>query len=77
MAWYWLLITFLMGALGGYILKDQLTTEVKSEVTIRRPKVKGRNNKMELDQVVDVVATSMTLRERRRARRKAKKIDNP
>ena len=63
---------FVIGALGGYILKDQLTTEVHSEVTIRRPKIKGRGNRMELDQIVDVTATAMTWKERRAARKKAK-----
>lgn len=63
---------FVIGALGGYILKDKLTTEIKSEVTIRRPKVRGRGNRMELDQVVNVTATAMTWKERRAARKKAK-----
>ena len=63
---------FAFGALSGYILKDQLTTEVKSEVTIRRPKIKGRGNKMDLDQVVDVTAKTMTWKERRAERKKAK-----
>ena len=62
------------GALGGYILKDLLTTEIKSEVTIRRPKIKGRGNKMELDQVVDVTATAMPWKERRAARKAKKDI---
>ena len=63
---------FVIGALGGYILKDQLTTEVKSEVTIRRPKIRGRGNRMELDQIVDVTATAMTWKERRAARKASK-----
>lgn len=76
MSWVWLIVTFLLGGLGGYILKDQLTVEYKSEVSIVKPKVKGKQNKLDLEQITEVHMKPMTWKERRaarKARRKAKK----
>lgn len=72
MAWYWGLILFLAGALGGYILKDQLTEEFRSQVTIHKPKVR-RGGIMDLDQAVEVNLKKMSFRERIQARRAQRK----
>jgi hypothetical protein len=66
---------FFIGALGGYILKDKTTIEYKSEVVLNRPKVKGRGNKMDLDQVTEVHMKPMTRKERREARRAKKQTE--
>jgi hypothetical protein len=55
----------------GYILKDQLTDEYVSNVTIHKPKIKG-GGKMDLDQEVVVNHKKLTWRQRRAARRERK-----
>ena len=72
MSWIWLLVVFLLGSLGGYMLKDQLTEEYVSHVTMHKPKVKGRGNKQDISQVAEVQMKKMSLKERRKARRASK-----
>jgi hypothetical protein len=72
MSWIWLIVTFLLGGFGGYILKDQLTEEYVSNVTMNKPKVKGRGNKLDADQVTEVNLKKLSWKERR-AKRKAQK----
>jgi len=72
MSWIWLLVTLLLGGLGGYILKDQLTVEYKSEVSIVKPKVKGKQNKLDLDQITEVHMKPMTWKEKRAAKKEAR-----
>jgi len=73
MSWHWILIAFVLGGLGGYILKDQLSEEYISNVTMFKPKVKGRQNRQDLSQVAEVTLKKMSRKQKREARRKARK----
>lgn len=74
MGWYaWLLIGMGFGALGGYLLKDQLSEEYVSNVSMYKPKVKGKGNTMDADQITEVHMTKLTPKERRQARREARR----
>lgn len=79
MAWYYVTILCLAAFWFGYFVKDQVTDEYVSNVTIHKPKVK-KGGTMELDQVVEVEHKKKTLldrirrrREQRKARRRVKK----
>ena len=72
MSWVWLIVTLLLGGLGGYILKDQLTEEYVSNVTMHKPKVKGRGNRQDIAQVAEVQMVKKSWKERRAARRASK-----
>jgi len=72
MTWYWIVILCVGSGWAGYILKDQLTDEYVSHVTIYKPKIKGGGD-MDLDQEVVVNHKKLTRRERREARRATKK----
>lgn len=65
---------WILGVVVGYILKDQLTEEYKSEISIRKLKVKGDGNRMDLDldQDLEISTKRLTLRERLQARRNRK-----
>ena len=67
---------FFAGALAGYILKDQLTEEYVSHVTMIKPKVKGRGNNQELIQEAHVEMKKMSWKEKRAAKKKAREKDN-
>lgn len=71
MAWYYWTMLLIVAFFLGYFVKDQLTDEYVSNVTIHKPKIKG-GGEMDLDQVVDVKHTKLTWRQRR-AQRKADK----
>jgi hypothetical protein len=70
--WGWFILGLALGALIGYILKDHLTEEYVSNVTLNKPKVKGRGNKLDADQVAEVYMKKMTPQERRQARKEAR-----
>ncbi len=69
MAWYWIVILCISSGWAGYVLKDQLTDEFVSNVTIFKPKIKG-GGEMDLVQDVKIDHKKLTFRERR-AKRKA------
>ncbi|KKM19909.1 hypothetical protein LCGC14_1650840 [marine sediment metagenome] len=73
MSWIWLLVVLAVGWGLGYFTKDQLTEEYVSNVTMNRPKVKGKHNKMELDQVTEVQMVKKSWRQKRKARKDKKK----
>ena len=64
-----LLVGLGFGGLGGYILKDQMTEEYVSNVTMHKPKVKGKGNRLDADQVTEVHMQKMTRKERRQKRK--------
>jgi hypothetical protein len=74
MSWIWLIVALLIGYIGGYISKDQLTDEYKSEIDIRKIKVKGEGSRMDLDldQLMEIKHTRLTWKQRRDARKKKK-----
>lgn len=51
--WFYV-IAVLVGFILGYITKDILTIEKKIDVTIKKQKVKGENNRLEADVSVQV-----------------------
>ena len=51
--WFYV-IAVLVGFIFGYITKDILTIEKKIDVTIKKQKVKGENNKLDADISVQV-----------------------
>ena len=73
MAWYWIVILCITSGWAGYILKDQLTDEFVSNVTIYKPKIKG-GGEMDLDQVVEVNHKKLTWRQRRALKKASKKV---
>lgn len=75
MSWIWILVALSVGWGLGYLTKDQLTEEYVSNVTMHKPKVKGRGNKLDADQVTEVHMQRLTWREKRDAR-KASKTDS-
>lgn len=74
MSWIWLIVALVVGAFGGYILKDQLTDEYKSEVKIRKVKIRGEGNRMDLEIDQEITHRRLTLKERR-ANRKEKRLE--
>lgn len=70
MTWYWIVILCLLSFIAGYIVKDIITEEKKIEITIHKPKVKGRGNTMELD--ADLIVEEK--RERRRLFKKRRNL---
>ena len=73
MSWIWLIVALLLGALGGYILKDQLTDEFVSNVTMGKTKVRGRNNKQDIAQVTEVHMIKKSLKQKLKDRKASKK----
>ena len=76
MAWYYIVIFCLVSFVLGYILKDQITDEYVSNVTIHKPKIK-RGGDMDLVQDVEINHRKTTWRERRRLRKEGKKLKKP
>ena len=76
MSWIWLIVTFLLGGMGGYILKDQLTEEYVSNVTMNKPKVKGRGNEQDLSQIAEVQMRKLSRKEKRAAKKAAREKEN-
>jgi len=73
MAWYWIVILCVASGWAGYILKDQLTDEFVSNVTIHKPKIKG-GGEMDLVQDVQIDHKKLTWRERRDKRKKERQL---
>jgi len=73
MSWVWLLVALFAGMFIGYYIKDQSTEEYVSNVTMHKPKVKGRGNRLDADQVTEVHMQKMTRKERIQKRREERK----
>lgn len=65
-------VVLVTGTLLGYILKDRTTVESETKVTIIKPKIKGSNSNLFIDQEVDarVERKELTWRDRQDQRKK-------
>jgi len=72
MLWYWVVILCVASGWLGYILKDQLTDEYVSNVTIHKPKIK-RGGDMDLIQDVKIDHKKLTWRQRSQKRKAERK----
>ena len=64
-------VVLILGGWLGYILKDRLTVESETKVTIIKPKIKGDGSTLTIDQEVDarVERKELTWRDRREQRK--------
>ncbi len=72
MSWIWILVALSVGWGLGYLTKDRLTEEYVSNVTMHKPRVRGRGNTLDADQVTEVHMQKMTWRQKRDARKASK-----
>ena len=59
---YLYIIVFLAGFIIGYVIKDLLTIERKTEVNVKKQKIKGTGNT--LDAVIDVEVEEKKVRKK-------------
>ena len=59
---YLYIIVFLAGFIIGYVIKDLLTIERKTEVNVKKQKIKGTGNT--LDAVIDVEVQEKKVRKK-------------